>query len=163
MSTNRGNSTTCEEERKNTYTWKVCKDERERKDSRNLKDGHSPLTEGKGRKEKEESHARARPRSTCLAHRLRTCVYMQTRRMGRRDDGPTEYTRQPRSKGRNKNKKKGKRARREGESGRVKADGRGGGEEEGVENTSDSNYLELRANDPPRSARGFLAARLRTP
>jgi len=43
---------------------------------------------GKGRKERRAARARLRAaQANCLAHRLRTYVYMQTHHMGRRDDG----------------------------------------------------------------------------
>lgn len=77
--------------------------------------------------------------------------------MGRRDDGPTEYTRHRATKRRKKNKKKNKNKEGGRVDGRVEVDDRRE-EEEGV-GTSDSNYLELRADDPPGSVPGFSCAR----
>lgn len=57
--------------------------------------------EGKERKGRRTARVRLRC-ATCLAHRLRTCVYMQTRRMGRRDDDRQST----RGKKWNKNKRK---------------------------------------------------------
>lgn len=120
-----------------------------------------PQRRGKGERE-EEPHAliyalRDLPR----AHRLRTCVYMQTRRMERRDDG-RQTTRGTEAKRWNKNKRKSE-GRTKGRRGRTRADGRR--RKKGV-GTSDSNYLELRADSRPirRPVHGgFLAARPRTP
>ncbi|EFN71078.1 hypothetical protein EAG_06233 [Camponotus floridanus] len=67
--------------------------------------------------------------------------------MGRRDDGPTEYMRHRATKRRKKNKKKNKNEEGGRVDERVEVDDRRE-EEEGV-GTSDSNYLELRADDPP--------------
>jgi len=51
------------------------------------RDGRFPV-KGKGRKERRAARARLRvAQASCLAHRLRTYVYMQTHHMGRRDDG----------------------------------------------------------------------------